>query len=105
MSEKELQVGDIQPIVFEIGEVLTEARSAAVASVNTTLLDAYWKIGQILVRYEQNNQARATYGTKLLAGMAKLLSQKYGKGFPYPTFSSCAAFTSPIQINRQCLLN
>ena len=81
MSEKELQVGDIQPIVFEIGEVLTEARSAAVASVNTTLLDAYWKIGQILVRYEQNNQARATYGTKLLAGMAKLLSQKYGKGF------------------------
>jgi len=105
MSEKELQVGDIQPIVSEIGEVLTEARSAAVASVNTTLLDAYWKIGQILVRYEQNNQARLRTARSFLRGWQNFSARNMAKVFPYPTFSSCAAFTSPIQINRQCLLN
>ena len=81
MSEIELLTNDIQPIISEIGEVLTDARSAAVVAVNTTLLESYWKIGEILVRYEQKTQARASYGANTLTSMAKILSEKYGKGF------------------------
>lgn len=40
-----------------------------------------WKIGEIIVRYEQNDQIRAVYGEKTLKQLSKTLTQELGKGF------------------------
>lgn len=51
------------------------------AQVNQELLQTYWKIGEIIVRYEQNDQIRAAYGEKTLLQFSKVLTKELGKGF------------------------
>lgn len=41
----------------------------------------YWKIGEIIVRYEQNDSIRAAYGEQTLKQLSKVLTQELGKGF------------------------
>ncbi|WP_242849019.1 DUF1016 N-terminal domain-containing protein [Robinsoniella sp. KNHs210] len=45
------------------------------------MLSTYWKIGEIFVRYEQNDQIRAAYGENTLKQLSKSLSKEFGKGF------------------------
>ena len=49
--------------------------------VNNELLSTYWKIGEIIVRYEQNEQIRAAYGEKTLRHFSRELTREIGKGF------------------------
>ena len=41
----------------------------------------YWKIGEIIVRYEQDDNIRAAYGEQTLKQLSKVLTQELGKGF------------------------
>lgn len=69
------------PVVTEIKELITAARKNVAAVVNQELLTTYWKIGEIIVRYEQNDQIRAAYGENTLKQLSKSLSKELGKGF------------------------
>jgi hypothetical protein len=69
------------PIVTEIRDILTTSRNNVVQTVNNELLIAYWKIGEIIVRYEQNENIRAEYGAKTLKVLSKTLTEEFGKGF------------------------
>lgn len=51
----------IPPIIHEIREILDEARKNVAREVNNELIISYWKIGEIIVRYEQNKNIRAKY--------------------------------------------
>ena len=42
--------------------IIRNARSAAVRSVNITMVYAYFEIGRIVVEEEQNGKSRAEYG-------------------------------------------
>lgn len=53
-------------VISEIKEVLEKSRSKVAAEVNRELLATYWKIGEIIVKYEQNDKIRAAYGEKTL---------------------------------------
>ena len=53
-------------VVTEIKSVLKNARQNVAVQVNKELIATYWKIGEIIVRYEQNDQIRARYGEKTL---------------------------------------
>lgn len=68
-------------VVSEIQTLMDRARAGAARHVNQELLAAYWKIGEVIVRYEQNDQIRAAYGEKTLLQLSRVLTKEIGKGF------------------------
>ena len=95
----------INPLVSEIKGILDTSRQNVAKAVNNELLVAYWKIGEIIVRYEQNDKVRATYGDKTLKQLSKTLTEEFGKGFSRSTCRICDCSISIIQNARQRLLN
>lgn len=82
MSENSLtQAANLSPVVQEIKSVLDNARQNVSVQVNNELLMSYWKMGEIIVRYEQDNSIRAAYGEQTLKQMSKVLTRALGKGF------------------------
>ena len=71
----------ISSAVSEIGDILEQSRKAVAVQVNQALVATYWKIGEIIVKYEQNDHIRATYGEKTLRTLSKALTREFGKGF------------------------
>ena len=82
----------IPPIIHEIREVLDEARKNVAREVNNELIVSYWKIGEIIVRYEQNENIRAKYGEQTLKQMSKILTNEFGKGFSRSNLQNMRAF-------------
>jgi len=68
-------------LLNKIGLTYTNAKSKAVNAVNIELINAYWSIGKHIIDFEQSGNIKAEYGDKLLLGLSKDLSLKYGKGF------------------------
>ncbi len=68
-------------LIVQIGELLQMGRQKATHSVNTILVQTYWKIGKYIVEFEQNGNQRAEYGTQLFERLSKDLTALYGKGF------------------------
>ena len=52
----------MNPVISDVKNILDTARSNVAREVNNELVVAYWKIGEIIVRYEQNDNIRAAYG-------------------------------------------
>lgn len=84
MENNQLAVNDksdIEPVVAEIRELIAASRQKVVRQVNDELLITYWKIGEIIVKYEQNEQIRAAYGEKTLLQLSKSLKENLEKVF------------------------
>ncbi|MBI5330659.1 MAG: DUF1016 domain-containing protein [Betaproteobacteria bacterium] len=64
-----------------IREVLLAARTTARRAVNAAMVQAYWRIGQLIVEDEQGGEARAAYGKAVLADLSRRLTAEFGKGF------------------------
>ena len=65
----------------DIRGILRTARSQAYAQVNTTMVKAYWQIGQRIVIQEQKGKDRADYGSFLIRNLFRDLVNEFGKGF------------------------
>jgi predicted nuclease of restriction endonuclease-like (RecB) superfamily len=68
-------------LVASIGKLLEDARKNVAKTINTILVETYWKIGKQIVEYEQIGKERANYGEKLLKKLSKDLTNKFGRGF------------------------
>lgn len=73
--------GYTESVVTDIKQIIAESRKNVAVKVNDELIAAYWKIGEIIVRYEQNENIRATYGDKTLLQLSKRLTKELGRGF------------------------
>jgi predicted nuclease of restriction endonuclease-like (RecB) superfamily len=62
----------------EVKGVLELARQKAYATVNFTMVEAYWSIGKMI---EENIGERAEYGKGLLRYLSEQLTADFGKGF------------------------
>lgn len=71
----------MSPLISDVKNILDTARSNVAREVNNELIVAYWKIGEIIVRYEQNDSIRAAYGEQTLKQLSKTLTAEFGKGF------------------------
>ena len=69
------------PAVSEIRSLLEASRKNVAQQVNQELLSTYWKIGEVVVRCEQNDSIRAAYGEKTLLQLSRALTKELGKGF------------------------
>ncbi|MCF5053165.1 DUF1016 family protein [Pseudomonas syringae] len=68
-------------MLASIVELIRTARRQALRSVDTLQVLTCWQIGRHIVQFEQQGNARAMYGKKLLPTLAKELTRHYGKGF------------------------
>ena len=78
---KEIGFKDYSLLLKNIGSLLEEGRRRAAYSVNSILIQTYWRIGQSIVEYEQQGNIKAVYGSKTLDNLSKDLKAKYGRGF------------------------
>ena len=70
----------LAPAVSEIRALLETSHKNVAQQVNQELLSTYWKIGEVIVRYEQNDSVRAAYGEKTLLQLSKALTKELGRG-------------------------
>lgn len=64
-----------------IRDVLLTARAQVRQTVNTTMVQAYWQIGRLIVEDEQGGERRAEYGKAVLSDLSRRLTVEFGKGF------------------------
>lgn len=76
----------------EIRQIINNARSNAVRSVDFCRVQMYWNIGRRIVEEEQQGKERADYGKYLLKNLAKALEPEYGSGFSYRQLNFCRQF-------------
>lgn len=70
-------------IITDIKQIIDQARTNAVRSVDFCRVQMYWHIGQRIVEEEQGGEARAEYGKSLIKNLARQLEPLYGSGFSF----------------------
>src|SRR5450830_502408 len=78
--------------VNEIKQILEQARNKAYSAVNSAMVSAYWLIGKRIVEEEQQGEARAAYGERILQILSTELSSEFGKGFSYANLRNFRQF-------------
>ncbi len=68
-------------LVERIGECLSNGRKLASRSIADIALQTFWEIGQYIVKFEQNGNDKAEYGSELLKRLSRDLTNIYGRGF------------------------
>jgi len=104
----------INPLVNEIKNILETARNNVAREVNNELILTYWSIGEIIVRYEQNDNIRAVYGEQTIMQLSKVLTSEVGKGFSrsnlqnmrsfYLSYENCQSVTGKLSWTHYCEL-
>lgn len=69
------------PLYQGICDVLLAARTQVRQTVNTTMVQAYWQIGRLIVEDEQGGEKRAEYGKAVLQELSRRLTAEFGQGF------------------------
>jgi predicted nuclease of restriction endonuclease-like (RecB) superfamily len=98
MKQIEKSGNTYQGLINQISETYIQGKQQAVIAVNTHLVDTYWKVGQYIIKFEQNGQDRAVYGSGLLKNLSKDLSIRHGKGFSMSNLSRMRQFYSVYPI-------
>lgn len=104
----------MNPLVVEIKSIIDAAKTRVAQTVNNELIISYWKIGEIIVRYEQNDSIRAEYGERTLKVLSKELTMEFGKGFSrsnlqnmraiYLAYPICQSLTGKLSWTHYCEL-
>lgn len=68
-------------ILKDMCGIIESSQKAAYQAVNTALVQRNWLIGYRIAEEEFGGEARAEYGTGIIAKLAKALTSEYGKGF------------------------
>lgn len=90
----------MNPLVKEIKNILETARNNVAREVNNELIISYWKIGEIIVRYEQNESIRAAYGEQTLRQLSKELTVEFGRGFSISNLQFMRRFYQEYEIQQ-----
>lgn len=72
---------DSNALFERVVSILEQARSNVARTVNSQMVIAYWLIGREIVEEEQQGEARAEYGKRLIEELSFRLTKRYKKGF------------------------
>ncbi len=91
----------IDVLLGQLRGLIAEARTQAMRTVDVIQVRTCWKIGRHIVEFEQQGQARAVYGARLIPQLSERLMQEFGRGFDasnlrymrlfYQSFPNCDA--------------
>lgn len=79
-------------ILFDIQQIVRNARQKAYQAINVAMVQAYWLIGKRIVEEDQQGEARATYGKELLKNISLQLQNEFGKGFSVDNLENMRRF-------------
>ena len=68
-------------IYVDIKNILLQAKSQILKSVNTTIVYTYFEIWKIIVEHEQWWNEKALYGEETLKNLSEELTKEFWKGF------------------------
>lgn len=68
-------------ILTDAKEIIDSAKSYAIKSVNWTLVQRNWLLGERIALEELKGENRAEYGKKVIKKLSKQLTEIYGSGF------------------------
>lgn len=68
-------------LVNRIISLVSKAKDNLLRQIDDTLVITNWHIGEYIVEFEQNGNARAAYGDGLLRSLSKRLTLQLGKGY------------------------
>ena len=91
-KEVALPDSELLTLADRIVRVIEESRLALAISINESMKTTYWRIGQHIVEFEQQGNARAKYGTSLLAILSRILRAKVGRGYSRPNLNNMRKF-------------
>ena len=83
---------ELPALLSQVQTVLREARQQAHRSINRVMVEAYWRVGRLIVEHEQAGQARAAYGERVLDQLAQRLKDEFGAGFSVATLRNFRQF-------------
>ena len=69
------------PLFKQVKALIDQSKHHVKRAIDTTIVQTYWGIGQLVVEDEQNGNVRATYGEQTLQKLSDNLSDLYGSGF------------------------
>jgi len=97
---------EVSKIYSDIAELLNTARTKTYRTVNSIMVETYWKIGQRIVEEEQAGKSRAEYGTKLIENLSRYLTDTFGKGFSEANLKNMRRFYMVYpEFATQCVPN
>ena len=77
-------INDINILFQKVANLVEQARKRVATAVNVAEVYTKYHIGQYIVEYEQNGEARAEYGKAVLKELSKRLTDRFGEGWSYP---------------------
>ncbi len=90
----------------DITKLLVVARASAYRTVNSIMVETYWKIGRRIVEEEQMGETRAVYGERLIENLSRYLAGKFGSGFSVANLKNIRKFYLVCpELDRHCLSN
>ena len=81
MKTDKNELGKLSSLYGEIRTVLETARQSAYRAVNFAMVQAYWRVGYLIVENEQEGKERAEYGKAVLQELSHRLTSELGKGY------------------------
>ena len=84
----------------KIASILEESRKFVATTVNTAMVQTYFKIGRLIVEEEQHGNIRAEYGKETLKNLSIKLTANYGKGFSVTNLKQMRDFYLTYQIRQ-----
>ncbi len=72
---------DMLVLIENIRALIADAKSKILRTVDSVQVQTYWQIGKHIVEFEQQGEARAEYGKKLIEQLSEKLTKDFGKGF------------------------
>ena len=80
MSEKLINVADVESVFSDISTMIYTAKNEVMMRVNSSVISLYWNIGKKL--YDEVLQGKkAEYGKNIIGDLSNRLTAEYGKGF------------------------
>ena len=70
-----------QPLLSALRELIQQGRQRALRAVDMVQVQTCWEVGRHIVEFEQQGEARAIYGKRLLPQLEEVLTREFGKGF------------------------
>jgi hypothetical protein len=86
------------PLLGQLRELIAQARAQALRALDSIQVRTCWEIGRHIVEFEQDGQARAAYGKRLLPMLAEQLTRDFGKGFDERNLRHMRAFYQSFPI-------
>ena len=70
-----------QRLFLDVRAIIEQARRSACSGINSIQIEHNWRIGQRIVQEEQNGEARAEYGKRIISNLSARLMTEYGEGY------------------------